>query len=187
VNEISRDILKRARDGDMFAFQRIVETYQDYTFRLAFRLLANEDDAKDAVQECFIRVWTHLKRYKSEKKFKPWLSRIVVNLCYDELKNAHKKHTVRNVLNDELLLPSTDENFDDTLVNSELAERIKSLANGLPPKQRIVFVLRDLEDLEIEDVAGIAGLSKNSVKSNLYYARQHIRKRLKMTYEVHDM
>lgn len=187
MNEISRDIFERVRDGDMFAFQKIVETYQEYAFRLAFRLLANEDDAKDVVQECFIRVWNHLKRFKSEKKFKPWLSRIVVNLCYDELNKAHKKHTVRNVLNNELVLPSTNENLHDTLANSELAERIKLLANGLPPKQRIVFVLRDLEDLEIEDVARIAGLSKNSVKSNLYYARRHIRTKLKMTYEVHEM
>jgi RNA polymerase sigma-70 factor (ECF subfamily) len=169
-----------SRQGDLSAFQQLVEHYQHYAYILAFRLLGNDEDAKDAVQETFIRVWKHIKNFNLSSKFTTWLYRIVTNLCLDRIKAQKRKNRVfsQDGEQNQLLVAGSEKNPEENCINKALAGTIIHLSETLKPKQRVVFVLRDLQDLDMNEVARITGMSVNSVKSNLFYARRNIREKL---------
>lgn len=172
------DLVLLSRQNDANAFRKLVEVHQSMVFTLAFRLLCDEDDAKDIVQETFIRIWKHLDRFNTAMKFSTWMYSITTNLCYDQLKNAKRKPVDR--INTPNLLAQfiADENIEQSVINSELAAIIRDMTSGLSPKQKLVFTLRDLEGLEIDEIQTITGMSADKIKSNLYLARQCMRKKL---------
>jgi RNA polymerase sigma-70 factor, ECF subfamily len=173
-----KELIVLSRQNDAGAFRKLVEMHQAMIYSLAFRLLCNEEDARDAVQETFIKVWRFLPRYNSEMKFTTWLYAIATNLCYDKLKSTRRKPVAVSI--DQELLTSliAGENMEQTIINSELARIIRTLTGELTPRQKLVFTLRDLEGLETDEIETITRLSAGKIKSNLYLARQFIRKRL---------
>lgn len=171
------DLLALSKRNDEKAFRKIVEYYQSMIYSLTFRILCNEEDAKDLVQETFIRVWQHLSSFDFDKKFSTWLYKIATNLCLDKLKSS--KRNLMSSTSDELLNKFiTSEDIEQTIINSELAKIIYDLTNELTPKQKIVFTLRHLEELEVDEIVEISGMSADKIKSNLFLARQTIRRKL---------
>jgi len=170
------ELIGRCLRNEGGAFRQLVEEHQRYVFSLAFRVLRDEDDARDVVQETFIRVWKNLHAYDMRAKFTTWLYTITVNLTSDMLKSKTRRRRW-------LLAPETAESQNSAatmeeemnIVNRDLAAKIKELAGSLPPKQQLVFVLRDLQDLTVNEVAQILSMSTNTVKTNLCYARKFIR------------
>lgn len=173
-------LMERFKSGDKRAFQQVVEHHQEYAFALAFRILFESEEARDVVQESFIRVWTHRSEYHMNVKFTTWLYKIVVNLCYDRLRRKQRREKLFVRSSDTYEDPVTmdNENPGELAANRDLAEQIMSLAGKLPEKQRIVFTLRDLHDQTIDEVAAIVGISPESVRTNLCYARAAIRSKL---------
>ncbi len=169
-----------SQKGDTVAFRRLVEQNHQAVFAVAFRVVCNEDDANDIVQETFIRAWQHLSDVDPTKKFGTWLFRIAVNLAYDRLRRAQRwNRLVSHPSNvDETAGTSERRSLENEIANRDLAETIARLSSGLSPKQRIVFVLRDLQDLSLEEIATTLDMSMASVKTNLCYARRAIRRRL---------
>jgi RNA polymerase sigma-70 factor (ECF subfamily) len=171
-------LIERSKNNDKQAFSLLVREYQTLVFRLAFRLLCDEEDAKDCVQDVFVKVWLNLKKYDRQILFSTWLYKITCNTCYDKLR--HKRHTPTNAKTEIELagnLPS-DENVESNLINRELKTLIISLTSELTPKQKLVFMLCDVEELSASEVEVITGLSKAKIKNNLYLARKHIRERM---------
>jgi RNA polymerase sigma-70 factor (ECF subfamily) len=182
------ELIEQSQSGESEAFRLLVEEYQGYAFGLAFRIVCDEDVAKDIVQESFIRVWRHLREYDPAIKFTTWLYRIVVNLCFDQLKmDKRRKRVIANER--ELDARSALDNADAerNVINKDLAEKIKSVAARLPLKQRLVFVLRDLNDLSVKETAEVLAMSRDSVKANLSYARQNIRKHMQRIDNVKEV
>lgn len=157
-----------------------MEMHYKYTYAVAFKIMRSETEAKDIVQELFIRVWKNISSYQPEKKFTTWLYRIVVNLCYDKLKadSRRRKHVATfHQLRDEDLI-SVQQSAERDIEMKDMGEKIISIAKTLPPKQRLVFSLRDLQDFSLEEISQTTGISLNSVKANLSYARQYIRRKI---------
>ena len=175
------EILERCAGGDLSAYRSLVEEYQDYVFALAFRVLCDEEEANDAVQEAFIRVWKNISRYAPEVKFTTWLHPIVTHICYDRLRSKRRKRMrPLDEVDPSLLVSfSAGDNPERLYGNREIAGAITILTEQLPPTQRIVFVLRDLQQLSVREVSGILRISENSVKTNLVHARKYLRQRLK--------
>jgi RNA polymerase sigma-70 factor (ECF subfamily) len=178
-----KEMLLLSRQGNQQVFRKLVETYQGYAFSLAVRYLGNEEDARDVVQDTFIRIWKRLSTFDFRCKFTTWMYRIVINLCHDRNKalNRQKKFLDFNSLGDFPDLFSAaiaPIDLENESIRKELGTIIAALAGELPPRQRSIFVLRDLQDLSVAEVSQILRISKNSVKSNLSHARQKIRKRL---------
>ena len=173
-------ILNQCKYGNLNAFREIVEQYQSFAYRIAFFLLYNEEDAKDVVQESFIRIWKHRAKINPNRKFSTWLYRIVTNLSIDWLRTRKKKH--QTIISEfdkyKLTIETGDTLIDDQVTNKELVKLIKKLACDLSPKQKMVFLLRDTEDLSITEVAEITGFTIGSIKTNLYHARRTIRRQL---------
>ena len=177
--EDAEQLINRSRQGDKKSFELLIVAYQSMVYRLAFRLLCDEDDAKDIVQETFIKIWFHLDRYKSEYKFSTWIYKIASNLAYDRLRS--QKHisqgTEPEAVADALNI-AFSENTEERLINKDLKKIILYFTRELPPKQKLVFTLRDIEELEAVEVERITGMSAEKIKSNLYLARKNIREKL---------
>jgi len=163
--------------GDVHAFRVLVERLQTYAYTLAFRILLNEEEAKDAIQDSFIKVWKNLGSYNGKYLFTTWMYRIVVNTCIDRLKEI-KKHS--EIYSDSI---SESSNAEDSIINRELAKQIRQLSKELPQKQRIIFILYDLQGLSLDEASEVLKMSKGLVKSNLYYARKSIKEKLLKTEE----
>lgn len=162
------------RKGDSRAFGYIVEKYQQLVYVLAFRLLCDEEDAKDAVQETFIKVWKSIYGYKEQYKFSTWIYKIAANVCYDRLRK--ERRVVRVDIGE--CDPGSEAVQESLIDNSYLKRVIIDATEGLSPKQKLVFTLCELEELEVKEVSAITGLSPAKIKSNLYLAKKHIKARI---------
>jgi len=173
------ELIEEAKTGDVHAFRKIINDHQSYAYAIAIRFLYDECDAEDVVQESFMRIWNHLQDFDPKKKFTTWMYKIVVNLCYDKVKSNNRRNRIFERLNSRS--PETklmDKNFVEELTTRETIEFIKCFADGLSEKQRMIFLLRDMQDLSIDEVSSITGLSASTIKTNLFFARRNIRKKL---------
>jgi len=172
------NIINKARKGDKEAFGSIVLKHQRYAFRLAFRIVCNEDDARDIVQDSFIKIWRNMKLYNPKIKFTTWMYKIVTNTAIDHVR-ANKKNDMVNI--DDFFDRHEQVNAitpETILNNKETGQLISIFADSLSEKQRLVFVLRDLQGMKSSEVEEILDLPETSVKSNLYHARKAIGERL---------
>jgi len=165
------EVIEKAIAGDGLAFRLLVEKHQGLVYSLSTRFLNSRGDAEDITQEVFIRLWKHLPSYRPEVKLSTWLYKITTNLCLDVLKSRRWKHGLHSRSVDPYDSLEEPMRADQQLLSDELNAIILKMAEGLTPKQKAVFVLRDLEGLEVEEVCGILSMSAGNVKSNLYYAR----------------
>lgn len=170
------DLIARCRAGESDAFRGLVERHQEYAYALAFRMVCDENRARDIVQESFIRAWRHLDRFDASRRFTTWLYAIIVHAAYDDLRGQRRRQALFVPSESSGQAPGGDPL--EAIANRDLAERIRGLTGDLPAKQRMVFVLRDLQDLSVEETAETLGISESSVKANLSYARRRIRERM---------
>ncbi len=180
VNEIN-SIIAKCKEGNQHAFAILCEHYYSYAFRLSFRMLANEEDAKDTAQEAFIKIWRHISKYDNRVKFTTWMYTITTNLCIDKIR---KQKFLSNVSCDEALMKADLTNQEVHYDNKDLAEIIGCIARTLSTKQRVIFTLRDLEGLEMDEIEKITRQPSTHIKSNLYHARKTIREKLIKVYKV---
>ena len=182
----SREVIDKALAGNTEAFRTIVEDHQEFAYAVAFRFVGNEDDAEDLVQEAFVRLWKNLKSYRKEIKLSTWLYRIVVNLCLDFLKSNYRRRKQSNLDLNSGQFVQDSSTPEKEFQQRELMQIIQNTATELTPKQRAVFILRDLEELSVEEVIEILSMSAGNVKSNLFYARQKMSEKLKAFYQTSD-
>lgn len=171
-------IIEKARNGNKEAFGILVEQHQQYAFTLAFRVVCNEDDARDVVQDSFVKMWKNMKLYNPKNKFTTWMYSIVTNTAIDMLRSIRKMELVNiDDFNEKLTQVSAD-SPETKLNNKEMGQLIKWISDTLPEKQRLVFVLRDLQGMNSDEVGKVLELSATSIKSNLYFARKVIKEKL---------
>lgn len=173
-----QQLIHRCRQEDATAFSLLVSEFQPLVFRLAFRLLCHEDEAKDMVQETFVKVWLALDKYNAQCRFSTWLYKITCNTCYDRLRSMrHSALCNEDGYSCSTNIPS-DDNIETDLSNRQLKELILQYTSELSPQQRLVFTLRDVEELDTAEVQIITGLSAGVIKSTLYVARKYIRNKM---------
>ncbi len=174
-NETQKLIIQ-SKKGDMQAFRQLMEQHQHYAYQLAYRILHCEEDARDSVQEAFIRVWQHLSRFNLKNKFTTWLYRIVVNQSLDKMRQKNRRFEVTIIDGNSSVFVDPQQNPEDCYMNKETMDTIQKAMNHLPLKQRLVFILRDLQYLSVKEAAKVLRCTHQSVKSNLYHARLNMRK-----------
>jgi len=178
MKQINPEIITLCQNGDKAAFRTVVQTYQRMVFSLGLKFLCDEDDAKDIVQETFIKVWVNIKRYDGSSSFSTWIYGIASHLCLDKIKATKRLVPLPE---DESVLREYATNSDSQrqLENSEWVAILRLLADKLSEKQRLVFTLSHLEGLDSDEISTITGFDAKQIKSNLYVARQTIREQLK--------
>ena len=178
-----RELVEKAATGDTQAFRRLVEKHQSFAYALAYRIVANAADAEDITQEAFIRLWKNLNRYRPEIKLTTWLYKIVTNLCLDFLKSGYNKNS-KGMRELEHHTAASERSADQSVLDEELRIALEKMTNELTPKQKAVFVLRDIDDLTTAEICEIMSMSSGTVKSNLYYARKKIGEMLSIFYQT---
>jgi RNA polymerase sigma-70 factor, ECF subfamily len=172
---IDQELIEECKKGNLLNFKVLVGIVSPFAFSVAFRMIGDEDMAKDVVQETMITLWEKLEKIRSVKSFKTWLYRIVVNKCYDHFRKKKTRNEIRADEKTWLFLANhISEEQSSELENQETARIINLLTDKLSPKQKAVFVLSDLEEMTAEDISAITGMSKSNVKANLFYARKNI-------------
>lgn len=171
-------LVTAARDGDREAFDELVRVTYAESFTLALRLTGNEEDARDVVQEAYIRAFRGLSRFRGDAQFSTWMYRITANCANTHLvrrtKHRHELLDEADPVADER--PSGDPQAQNDA--SALRQRLTAALEVLPPKLRQVVVLRDIYDLPHEAIAAELGISETAAKVRLHRARKKLRENL---------
>jgi RNA polymerase sigma-70 factor, ECF subfamily len=169
----------RARDGDDAAFDQLMASTQDRILSLAWRLLGNAEDARDAAQETYLRVYRHLGRYRPDHDFEAWLYRIAVNVCRD----VHRRRGSGAVRSFEgetaagrIAEPRSEADSEAMACQGERRRLMLRALAALPPRQRAALVLHDLDGKTSQQVARILGSRPGTVRSQLAAARARLKR-----------
>lgn len=172
------ELVKKAQQGDMVAFEELVARHRDKIYARAFSMMRNEEDAVDLSQEAWVKGWQRLKQFHGDSSFVTWMTRIVINLCLDQLRK-HKRQRAESieVLNEETggverQMPVLTVNPTERLERAELRQRIDKALGQLSHEHRTVMVLHEFEELEYKEIAKRMECSIGTVMSRLFYARR---------------
>ena len=177
-------LVAAAKSGDISAFETLVSRYEGKIFRLTQNITQNREDAEDAMQESFLKAFEHLAEFQGNSRFYTWLVRIAVNQALMKLR---KRRPGQVSLDEEVdtgedMMPREVEDWGPTpeerYEQTELSQILSSVIGTLDPPFRIVFQLRDIEELSTEETAEALGLSIPAVKSRLLRARLKLRQKL---------
>lgn len=181
-NEHHVALMLRVRDGDMAAFEQLVEIHQHAVVGTVAKMLGNPDEAEDIAQQVFIRIWKSAKRYEPQAKFTTWLFTITRNLVFNEMRRRQRKPAVSyDEREDDFHIGTPDDpskSPDETILQRELEGAIDRAIQQLPEKQRMAVVLRRYEDMPYEEIGEILKLSLPAVKSLLFRARAQLKESL---------
>jgi len=172
--ELEQNWAAAAAKGDEDAYARLVEAYQIPVFNLAYRMLGNANEAEDAAQETFIRAYSRLHTYDSQRKFSSWILSIASHYCIDKLRRRRGAVLSMEEIMGQRWIPDANPKPEEQTLQHEERDLVRQTLNELPAPYRLVIVLRYWNDLGYEEIADITGESVSAVKSRLHRAREAI-------------
>ena len=191
--EEDRGLIAKAQQGDVAAFRQLVERHQRRAFAIALSLVRDENDARELVQDAFLRVYKGLGTFQGGSSFFTWLYRIITNLSIDLIRKPgrqladidEQRFETDEGQEAEFPLLSKVDGSDpvDVVRRQEIAKRLHAALEALPPYHRGVIVMREIEGLSYEEMATAMGVSKGTIMSRLFHARQKLQKALADCYE----
>jgi RNA polymerase sigma-70 factor (ECF subfamily) len=173
-------LVRSAQRGDMDAFEELVARHRDKIYARAFSMMRSEDDAMDVSQEAWVKGWQRLKQFQGESSFVTWMTRIVINLCLDQLRKQkrQKAESIEQLADDsggvERQMPVVTTNPTEGLERRELRARIDRALTQLSYEHRTVLILHEFEELEYKEIAKRMQCSIGTVMSRLFYARRRM-------------
>ena len=181
----SEDLMVRIAKGDDDAFETLVNRHQTSVLNLIYRFIGDRTQAKDLVQEVFLRVWQGAKSYEPKAKFTTWIYRVTANLCLNELKSARRRRWSpfhRSAEGNGNAVEETYSNgsptAEDLLLAKELTRQISETLQSLPANQRMALVLKRYDDLPYEEISRIMDCSVSAVESLLVRAKRTLQEKL---------
>jgi RNA polymerase sigma-70 factor (ECF subfamily) len=177
-------LVAAAKRGEAAAFEELVSRYEKKIFRLTMNITRNREDAEDAMQDAFLKSYAHLKDFQEDSRFYTWLVRIAANEALMRLRKRRPNQFSLDepIEGDDDLMPRELEDWgpspEQRFAQTEMHEILSDVIDKLEPDFRIVFVLRDVEELSTEETAKTLGISIPAVKSRLLRARLKLRQRL---------
>lgn len=164
--------IQAALQGDQEAFARLIEQYTSSVFNLCYRMLGSAQDAEDATQEIFFRVYSRLESYDLDRRFSTWLLSIASNYCIDRLRR--RKFAWVTLEDTAFMLPSNEAGPERTALQRERAAIVQAALQNMPSQYRLVLVLRYWQDLSYNEIATLTGLSESALKTRLHRARKQL-------------
>jgi RNA polymerase sigma-70 factor (ECF subfamily) len=182
-----RELIAQCKQGNQAAYRELVERYRERAYWIAHGMLNNHDDARDASQEAFIRVFRSIDRFNLKYKFYTWLYQIVVNLCIDRLRKGSSARKVS--LEDLGELKDDGEGPLRKLERNELKRRVEAILDTLPLKYKTTIVLRDIEGFSSKEISEIVGSTHATVRWRLHRARKLFKENWEKRYKEapHEM
>jgi RNA polymerase sigma-70 factor (ECF subfamily) len=171
-------LVKAAQRGDMPAFEELVARHRDKIYARAFSMMRSEEDAVDLSQEAWVKGWQRLKQFQGDSSFVTWMTRIVINLCLDQLRKQKRQRSesIESLEEEsggvERQMPTVVINPTEGLERQELRQRIDKALGQLSYEHRTVLILHEFEELEYKEIAKRMECSIGTVMSRLFYARR---------------
>lgn len=163
-------LIARAGEGDQAAFQELVERYQGAVYNLAYRMLGAPEEAEDAAQEIFVRIYRQLARYDRSRKFSTWVLAIATNYCIDQLRRRRLQ-----LVPLENIIPwakAREAGPEREALDREASDELQTLLRRLPEKYRAVLILRYWEELSCAEIGEVLQVPEGTVKTQLHRARK---------------
>ena len=164
----------------MAAFEELIARHRDRIYARAYSMMRNEEEAVDLSQEAWVKGWQRLRQFQGESSFGTWMTRVVINLCLDQLRKQKRQQTESIEAMDEesggveRQMPVVTVNPTAGLERRELRQRIDRALGQLSYEHRTVLVLHEFEDMEYKEIARTMGCSIGTVMSRLFYARRKL-------------
>jgi RNA polymerase sigma-70 factor, ECF subfamily len=180
-------LVNQARAGDFDAFAVLFERYRSVVHRFAAQMTSNRDDTDDVTQECFVRAFENLSRFRDECRFSTWLIRIAMNLCTDRARMRSRRTALEDKQASDGLLWMTGDQQGDPIQHLEEERRAKAVRralDALPKHHRMMIILRDIEDRDYQEISEIIGCTYGGAKLRVLRARRALRERLRPLLEV---
>jgi RNA polymerase sigma-70 factor, ECF subfamily len=182
------DLISAAKSGDVNSFNKLISKYNQVIYNFSFKICRNEEKAKETLQDTLISIYKSLNSFDGKSKFSTWLYKVVTNNCLMMARsNKSGKHV--SIDDDEYQVSLIDrdvvgiyETPSKKMLDDELKGKLDEAIKKLPLKYRLVFLLRDVEDLSIEETGKTLNLSTPVVKSRLHRARIFLKKQLEEYY-----
>lgn len=177
-------LVERAKNGDNKAFEDLIRMTSNKIYNLGLRLLHNEEDAADIMQETYIAAYENLPKFKGSSSFSTWLYRIATNFALMKMRKEKGKKVSEERLKEmskrlyNSAITDWTESPMDHMKRQEIKEVLNRAIESLPPKYRSVFVLHDIEGLPISEVANILSISEGAVKTRSHRSRMYLREKL---------
>jgi len=168
-------LVARAQQGDLPAFEELVKKYQREIYGLAYRLVLDAEEAKDLAQQAFLQAFVHIRSFRQQAQFRTWLFRIAINQCYSYLKN--KKKFGDPVDYEEFVLVG-EESPEEDLVAQDRRQRLYAALERLPAKQRAVITLKLEQGLSYEEISRVLGGTTGAARVNYCQALKTLKKYL---------
>ncbi|MBR0596703.1 RNA polymerase sigma factor [Sinanaerobacter chloroacetimidivorans] len=176
-----KQLIKKAKSGDESSFESLILGCQNRAYNIAYRYLKNEEDAMDALQESFIKIFRHLHKFKEDSRFDTWVYRIVVNTCNDMLRKNNNRKTTDSIYKVEddketiMEIPDNTSAPEEVYEKKEKSNEILSGLDKLSIDQKEIVILRDVQGFSYEEISDILDCSIGTVKSRLNRARLRLR------------
>lgn len=170
--------MRASQNGDMGAFEELVARHRDKIYARAYSMMRNEEEAVDLSQEAWVKGWQRLRQFQGDSSFGTWMTRIVINLCLDQLRKHKRQRTesIEEMTEEsggvERHMPVVTINPTAGLERGELRQRIDRALGQLSHEHRTVLVLHEFQELEYKEIAKVMGCSIGTVMSRLFYARR---------------
>ena len=181
-SEEDRELVRRCQKGDDVAFEELVRKYQQTLFNLVYHNMGRRGDVEDVTQKIFTKVYFSLPKFDNDRPFFPWVYRIAVNQCYDELRRARRR---RSLAFSELNLQDSEsierlirhEDLTEVPVEErqEMYDLLQKMLDRLPEKQRNAIVLRDLDEVPYEKMAELMNCTEQAARLKVFRARMRLR------------
>ena len=174
------ELVRSAQKGDLRAFEELVARHRDKIYARAFSMMRGEDEALELSQDAWVKGWQRLGQFQGDSSFATWMTRIVINLCLDQLRKLKRQRTESlDAMNEEAggmdrQMPVVAANPTEGLERKELRRRIDAALNKLSNEHRTVLVLHEFEELEYKEIAKRMGCSIGTVMSRLFYSRRRM-------------
>jgi RNA polymerase sigma-70 factor (ECF subfamily) len=177
------ELVARATAGDLDSFNQLVTRWERPIYALAYRTLGREEDARDVVQEAFLRAYRGLRGFKGQAKFSSWLYRITLNLCRDWIRRERRAPVVQVPegtdpvdLADQRASPT--ESVEDLVARREMSRAVARAMADLPEEQRLAILLKEYHGLTFQEIADMLNCPLSTVKTRLYQGLTMLRRRL---------
>ena len=173
--ETERDLIARFQGGDQGAYGELFDAHHRRVIHLALQILRNEEAALDVAQEVFLRAFEELPHWRGEARFSTWLYRTALNVCFERIRAEERQRRIR----EQAPAGETADPPEIALLGDELIRAIDRAVRALPPRQRVIFALKQYQDMRFFEIAALLDITEGGAKASYHKALLALREKLK--------
>lgn len=184
------EIIQRINSGEVRLFEILIRRYDPFLYKIGRTYRYNHEDTEDLMQDTYINAYCHLKKFENRATFKTWLTRIMLNVCYQK---RHKLSFTNEIISDDIqnekssILFHNSTNNEKITVNKELGRVLENAIHKIPEDYRIVFTLRELNGLSVAETSEALDITEGNVKVRLNRAKGMLQKEIKKMYSPQEI